>query len=49
MRVYNENWTLIDKLHIICIFYILQNSGSLHLTLKKDMLPVFNCKEIVCI
>ena len=23
-------------------FYILQNSRSLHLTFKKDMLPVFN-------
>ena len=32
----------------MCIFYILQNSDSLHLMLKKGILPVFNFQEILC-
>ena len=30
-------------------FYILQNSDSVHVMLKKDMLLVFNFHEILCI
>ena len=49
MHAYKENWTKLAKeltywliTYYVYFFYILQNSGSLYLTLKKDMLPVFN-------
>ena len=50
MHEYKENWTKTTKeltywlitYYVYFFFYILQNSGSLYLTFKKDTLPVFN-------
>ena len=34
--------------YLLCVFFtFLQNSDSLHLTLKKGILPVFNFQEIL--
>ena len=37
-------------IYLLCVyFYILLNSDFVHVTLKKDMLLVFNLHEVLCI